>query len=304
MSAPVQQQPAPVSAPVQEQAVPSPPAVASAAGSRRSGVDVAARRAELEQRVQVLDSQNCFEILGLPQDAAQEQVQAAYFQAAKIWHPDRQPAELSDVRPQIARLFARISDAYQTLSDPAKRAEHVKSIAAGGGTPQQAAQVARIVDAAFEFQKAEILLKKGDLAGAEALATTAVQADPEQPEYLATLAWIQFQRRPPPPGFQAGQETNHWDDLLRVLDAVLTKEPRYERGVFYRATMLKRAGRGKQAMVDFRLAAELNPRNTDALREVRLFDMRRGQPGAAPRGRAEVAAKPAEGGLFNRLFKK
>jgi curved DNA-binding protein CbpA len=309
----------PVAAPARPAAPPAPaPAPAAArpaaapAPARRPGVDVAARRAEVERLVQVIDKQNYFEILGVPQDVPDAKIQAAYFEAAKTWHPDRQPAELADVKPQIARIFARISEAYQTLSDPAKRAEYAKSVAQGGGTADEKEKVARIVDAAMEFQKADILLRKGDLVAAEALATRAVQADPGQPEYMAVLAWIHFQRRPAPPGFQEGQYSDHWDDLIRLYDSVLAKEPRYERGLYYRGMILKRSGRPDKAIADFKLAAELNPRNTDAVREVRLHQMRAGQakPAGAPqpsRGQdagKKDAGKKDEGGLLGRLFKK
>ncbi|MEP7122959.1 MAG: tetratricopeptide repeat protein, partial [Byssovorax sp.] len=159
---------------------------------------------------------------------------------------------------------------------------------------------ARVIDAAMEFQKAEILLKKNDLAGAELLATACVRADPEQPEYLALLVWIQAQRRGDPPGMKEGQTSAHFDDLIKLLDGVLAKEPSYERAIYYRGVLLKRAGRHEKAMRDFKQAVELNPKNLDAVREVRLHDMRkRGQPGAKP-----DPAAPDGGGLFGKFFKR
>ena len=65
-------------------------------------------------------------------------------------------------------------------------------------------------------------------------------------------------------------------------------------------------------MKDFKKASELNPRNLDALREVRLHNIRGGQskppPGGGGGGGGRPGGKPPQpetlGGLFGKLFKK
>lgn len=260
----------------------------------------AARKAEIERRYQAIDTEDFFQILGLTRETPADQIRNAYFALAKTWHPDRVPPELAEVKPLVARVFARISDAFQTLNDAAKRKEYLDRIQAGGGSHDDDDEIARVVDAAMEFQKAEILLKKNDLVGAETLATNCVRADPAQPEYLALLVWIQAQRRGDPPGMREGQTSPHFDDLIRLLDGVLAKEPSYERAIYYRGVLLKRAGRHEKAMRDFKRAVELNPKNLDAVREVRLHDMRkRGQAPAKPE-----PSSPDGGGLFGKFFKR
>src|SRR5262249_27251066 len=143
------------------------------------------------------------------------------------------------------------------------------------GALEDEAKIARVVDAALELQKAEILLKKNDLAGAEALAARAAEADPGQPEHRTLLAWIRALRRGDPPGMKGGMTSAHFDDLISVLDDVLAKEPGYERALYYRGVLQKRAGRVEKAIRDFKAVADLNPKNLDAVREVRLYEMRR-----------------------------
>jgi curved DNA-binding protein CbpA len=260
----------------------------------------AARRADIEKRAQSIDSEDYFQMLGLARDVPPEQIRNAYFALAKQWHPDRVPPELAEVKPLVAKVFARISDAFQNLNDATKRKDYLARIQAGGGTPEDDEKIARVVDAAMEFQKAEILLKKNDLAGAEQLATACVRADPEQPEYLALLVWIQAQRRGDPPGMREGMTSTHFDDLIKLLDGVLAKEPSYERAIYYRGVLLKRSGRVDKALRDFKRAVELNPKNIDAVREVRLNDMRkRSQPGTKPE-----SGSPDGGGLFGKFFKR
>ena len=250
----------------------------------------------------MIDSEDYYQMLGVTPEATPEQIKSAYFALAKSWHPDRLPGELLAIKPLVARVFARFSEAYQTLSDPAKSKEYAQLIKAGGGSPDDQEKVARVVDAALEFQKAEILLKKNDVAGAEQLAARAVQADPDQPEYMTLLIWIRALRRGDPTELREGQTSTHYDDLIRVLDGILAKEQEFERALYYRGVLLKRSGRIEKAIRDFRLSAQLNPKNLDAVREVRLYEMRKRGAGGAP---AKEAPKGAEqDGLFGKFFKR
>lgn len=283
---------------------PAPPAAPSPArpAPAKPPVDLAARRAEIEARAASIDTQDYFQILGITPETPSSALQTAYFSLAKTYHPDRLPAELSDLRPVVARVFAQISEAYRTLSDPSRRAEYV-SLGSPTSAHEDPAKVARAVDAALEFQKAEALLKSNDLIGAELLARKAFEADPEQPDHIALLTWIQAQRRAPPPSLRDGAVSTHYDDLIKILDVVLAKEPRFERALFYRGTLLKRSGRVERALADFRLVAELNPRNIDAAREVRLHEMRTGGGSKAPRPPGSPEA-PEGSGIMNKLFKR
>src|SRR5262249_43808564 len=161
--------------------------------------------------------------------------------------------ELVDLKPQVSKVFAKMSDAFQALNDAEKRAEYVKKLHDGGAADADQEKVARAVDAALDFQKAEIMLKKHDLNGAETLPGRAAAADPDPPEYIALLVWIQAMRRGDLPVLAEGARTTHYDDLIKTLDALLSKEPRYERALFYRGMLLKRSGYPDKAIRDFRL---------------------------------------------------
>jgi hypothetical protein len=260
--------------------------------------EVAARRAQIEERVASIDGEDYFQMLGVDRDAQPDELKAVYFALVKVWHPDRLPRDLAAMKPQVARVFARLTEAYQTLADNELRADYVRVLGEGGGTPEDQEKIARTVDAALEFQKAEILLKKHDLAGAEDLVRRAAESDPEQHDYLALLTWIQALRRGDPPSLQEGKTTSHYDDLIEILNSILLKEPRYERALFYRGMLLKRSGSLEAAIRDFRLAAEINPRNIDAVREVRLHQMR------TRTGAAQPPPAQGGGGLFGKFFKR
>ncbi|AKT37757.1 DnaJ domain-containing protein [Chondromyces crocatus] len=286
-------------APLSERKGPSPAAAAAVASPDRAAVDarVAARKAEIEARAATIETEDLFQVLGVTQEVAPERIRTSYFALAKQWHPDRLPVELQEVKPLVSKVFARISEAYQTLTDPERRREYVASLAEGAPEDDEE-KLARAFDAALEFQKAEVLVKKRDLVNAEVLVRRAVEADPDQPEYVTLLAWVRALRRGDPPQFQEGAQSPHFDDLIELLDAVVAREPRYERALFYRGSLLKRTGHLDRAAADFRLAAEINPKNLDAVREVRLHDMRkRSAPEPAP-------TAPGGSGLINKIFKR
>ncbi len=267
---------------------------------RAAVVDIAARRAEIQARSSAVEYESYFEVLGVPKTATGEEIRNAYFALAKRWHPDRTPAELAELKPLVSSVFARIGEAYGALGDAEKRAAYLQSLEApvAATSPEEEEQVVRAVNAALEFQKAEALLKKNDLPGAERHVRLAADADPGQPEYTTLLVWITALRRGEPKDLAPGATTTHYDDLITMLDEVLRGDPRYERALFYRGMLLKRSGHGDRALRDFRLAAELNPRNLDAQREVRLHEMRTRD------GRPKEGAEPPQASIFSKWFKR
>ncbi len=310
---------------VEERAVPSrpdsrvasplPSKLSDSSGPRSSRPSLAPmhdlRKKEILSRAATIKSENYFEMLGVERTASIEDVQAAYLQLAKIWHPDRLPPFLTDVKEPCATVFAHLSEAHQTLTDPKLRDQYMKLLKEGGATPEDQAQIAAVLEAATNFQKAEICLRRQDFAQAEALCKRAHEAEPRQPEYLALLSWLESMK----PENQAPKGTL---ECIAKLDQVLQWNDRCERAYFYRGMLHKRLHNTAAAVRDFRKAVDLNPRNIDAAREVRLFDMRKAKnSGAPPRrdsdktpaGRPSQRPKrrdsePSLSRLFGKLFKK
>lgn len=247
------------------------------------------QRAEIEARASSLDDQTYFQILGIEEGASANDVQSAYFKLAKSWHPDRLHASLADVKPKVAMVFARINEAYQTLSNADKRSEYEETVKQGGGTARDRELVERVIDSALLFQKGEVMFRKGSYKQSEEMVKRAVDADPDQPEYRALLAWIQAHCLGQPP--EGADDRRHfYRDQIKMLDVVIKQEADYERALFYRGQLLKRSGFEEAALKDFRKVVQLNPRNIDAAREVRLSQMR--------------SKKEEKTGIFGRFFNK
>jgi len=150
------------------------------------------------------------------------------------------------------------------------------------------------------MQRAEQLLEQHKLIEAEAEAKLAIEHDPSLLDCQALYAWIQACR----PGNAA--------DLPRCLEIMtnaLEYNPIHETLRFRRAQLLSRLGQVDEALREYRLIVELNPRHTNAMREIRLWEMRNprksGRSGEFSRTLGMRASdRPPAPGLFGRLFKK
>ena len=62
---------------------------------------------------------NYYEILGIDKEATQDEIKSAYKAKAMHVHPDRNQDD-----PKAKEKFQTINKAYETLSDPEKRAQY------------------------------------------------------------------------------------------------------------------------------------------------------------------------------------
>jgi Tfp pilus assembly protein PilF len=166
------------------------------------------------------------------------------------------------------------------------------------------ATVAKVVEAATAFQKAEVCFRRSDFTQAEALCRKALADDTTQPDYHAMLAWLVALK----PENQSPAKTL---ESIQMLERAIAINEKCERAFFWRGMLYKRLNKNDLAVKDFRSAVDLNPHNIDAAREVRLYNMRGGRRSSKPPApskrptlsppKSSDAGKP---GLLGRLFKK
>jgi curved DNA-binding protein CbpA len=226
-----------------------------------------ARRAEIAARAAAVATDDLFAVLGLPRGAGVAEAKAAYFALVKRWHPDRLPPDLADVKDDVARVFARIAEAYQTLGDETKRARYLEELERGATAADEQAEVARVMEASNAFAKALFFVGKGQLAEAAPFAKKAFDLEPSDPDHVAVWAFLQS-------GEPERRAKGRYDDLLGLLDRAVASNPHNERARYYRGVILKSAGRLGEAIRDFRAVVDANPKHVDAAREVRLHQMR------------------------------
>lgn len=246
-------------------------------------------RSKILAKADQVDSQNHYEVIGVAKSAAKEDIQKAFFALAKVWHPDKLPTALSDVRDACSKVFARLSEAHSVLIDPARRGDYDKALREGIGSVEEQQKVQEVLEASNNFQKALIFLKRNDTAQGEELARKALAADPTQADYLALVTWLDAQK-------PVNQNRDKTIALITKLDEAIRMNGNCERAHYYRGMLHKRTDNVKQAIKDLKRAVELNPHNLDAAREIRLHTMRTAD--------AKGAKPDSIGGLFGKLFKK
>jgi len=142
----------------------------AADGAQRSSEEEAAD-ARLERRLddmlQRFEVASHYEILSIAPDATTDQIQAAYHELAKEFHPDRFPAEQfsPEFRARVEKLFTSINGAYTILSDPAARITYDDSRLAQSQV--EAAQRARVGMAADNEKIADALFRAGRMSMAQ-----------------------------------------------------------------------------------------------------------------------------------------
>jgi curved DNA-binding protein CbpA len=243
-------------------------------------------RDEIESKLHGFDASSLYELLEVPADASAEQIGQAFPNLARRWHPDRLSPEHAELREVVTRVFARMTEASRVLGNPTSRKAYDESLGTRGAEQIEQEQVFQVLRAAEAFQKSEILLKKRDAEGAEALARIAHEGDPDQPEYAALYAWIRARRAD---ASEADVATS-----LALLKKAIAKQTDNVKIHYYLACVLKLAGQHGAAMREFRHVAERDPNNVDAAREIRLHDMRKGNS----------KAPPAEPSVFGKFFKR
>jgi tetratricopeptide (TPR) repeat protein len=274
---------------------------------RRSGYPPRIRHARayegegkgLEARAKTILAVDYFVALGVPKTASPDDVQRAFLEAVKTWHPDRVPSGLEAMRPVFAQVFGRLEVARATLADPARKLKYVEELT----RPQKRASASDIssAEATLEFKKAEAFLKRNDMVQAEAHLRRARELAPANVDIHSTLISVRAKPTSTPEELKV---------FLNELDDLLKSDPKCARAYFVRGQLRKRLGLLRESCADFEQVVQLEPSNIDATREVRLYKMRLGgaaSPAAPkPAGASDGADGEAPGvaGFFKKLFKR
>lgn len=243
---------------------------------------------EVKARCAAIENENYFEMLGVAREAPVSAVQPAYFKLVKKWHPDRVPKELAELRPYVEAIFRHLTRAQEILSDEAERGSYLTTVQEGGGTPEADRKLAMIIQAAMEFRKVEVMMRRGELDDALELVDAILEFNADDPDYHATRGWIVYT--------QTKGAAEKRKEILTSLDRAIELADNHDKAHYYKGLALKRWGSREQALVHFQAAAKANPRNIEAVREVRIATMR------GDTGETEKSGGKAKDSLLGKLF--
>jgi CheY-like chemotaxis protein len=230
-----------------------------------------ALRSELAATAERLRGQSYFEMLGVDELADEESIERAYDEAARRAHPDRYHSASAAVRQLAEEVHQLLSRARETLLDPRRRREHEleRQLERRRGERKAAEREEgqRALDAEIEFQKGDALLRSRDYENALGSFGRALQQYPEEGEYHAHYGWCLYLCHPD----DAGIVQEAIEHVQRGLKLARDREKPY----LFLGRLYKAVGKGAAAEKMFTRAIQIRPDCVEALRELRLINLRR-----------------------------
>jgi len=227
------------------------------------------RLAELSARLEEVAELDHFEVLGIARSASSGEIRRAFVEQAKLCHPDK----LGDTDPELhelaSQLFARLSEAHETLSDPKQREAYVQQLATGAGKAADRVEVSRILNAEQVFQKADGQARRKEWDAAIETLREALHLDPEEGEFHALLGWCVFMQAPQDRGARAS--------AIETLRRSISLGPNSPSGYFYLGRLQRICDQLPEAEKMFRKILELRPQYVEAAQELRLIERRKNE---------------------------
>jgi len=189
--------------------------------------------------------------LGLPEEAGPEEVRRAYLLAAKRLHPDSIPRELDHLRADLRKIFASLSEAYESLRSGQRNEAN---------------------DRRWEKLRAEGLAALAECQWEEAcLAFESALEIRDTPEVRAHALWAAYND----PANRDPQRQR------RELEALYDAFPDCDAVCYYTGALARLDGDTELAERRFRAAIQSNPQHREARQELRLLEIRRMTRGPA-----------------------
>jgi CheY-like chemotaxis protein/DnaJ-domain-containing protein 1 len=229
------------------------------------------QRAALTALLERLGNPSPFEKLGIARDAKEDAIRSAYMTLAKETHPDRYANASQAARDLAEQAFREVTRAYEVLSDPVRLAAYREDPLKDRKESQALDEAQRAIAAEREFQRGEARLRSHDWSGALTHFERAVDLYPEEGEYLAYCGWAYYLTH------------GHAEDVFRHSFALVKKgaklAPDRDKPYLFLGRLCQAAGRLELAERMFTKAVECRPDSIEALRELRLLQMRRPKRG-------------------------
>jgi tetratricopeptide (TPR) repeat protein len=225
------------------------------------------KSAELAMLSQRFRGQGLFQILDVPESADEQQIQEAYGKLCERTHPDRVSHATEAVKVLAAEVFGLVANAYETLIDPRRRQGYLLGLKKADREAAEREVGKRALEAEMQFQQGDAALRARDYASALRCFGRALELYPDEGEYHAHYGWTLHLAHPSDPAI-ASEAMEHVQRALKLA-------PDREKPYLFMGRLCKAIGRADVAEKMFARALKIQPECLDALRELRLINMRR-----------------------------
>ncbi len=231
-----------------------------------------------------LEGKSYYEILGINKSARKEEIKNAYFGLVKKFHPDANPDLNKDIREKTEEIFTKITVAYETLYDDAKRKEYDSR----DEVEKVKSQVKLLYDAEIAYKAGEAFLNQRRYREAQEKFLEAVNLNPEEAAYLGALVWARF--------LGENDKDRILNDVKKQLEKAIGINPKVAENHYYLGSLYKHLEDLNRAEACFLRAVECNPNYIEAKRELRLLQQRKSD--------SNIRDKKREKKFWSSLFKK
>lgn len=222
---------------------------------------------EFSQRVKefhsTLSEKDYYGILGVSDDATQDEIRDSYYTLVKDFHPDVNQSIPSDIREKAQEIFTAVNSAYETLSDSEKR----KSYNSEEEITELKTQAQSIYEAEIEFKRGIVLLVQRNYEEAASKLSEALKINPEESAYIGAYAWARY--------LSTEDKNGTVTDIIGDLKRAIEINPSIAENYYYLGSINKSQGDVDNAEQNYLKAIETDPEYIEAKRELRLINSRK-----------------------------
>ncbi len=251
-----------------------------------------ALRVELANLANRIQNRDFFGVLDVPITATDEEIRVAHACLAKRTHPDRFHGSSSSIRQLASEVFDRIAQAHSAIGTADARRSYAEELARGRRLEVVEDEGRRALRAETEFQKGEARMAVRDYEGALLCFGRAMENFPSEGEYRSYYGWCLY-RCHPGNDVMLGEALEHCREGLKL--AKDREKPYLLLGRLYKA--MGKTGAAKKM---FSRAVEIKPQCVEAMRELRIMNMRRDKAQGLAQGIAQGMGK----GVLKRIFRR
>ncbi|MFQ5671106.1 MAG: DnaJ domain-containing protein [Acidobacteriota bacterium] len=204
--------------------------------------------------VQAAEGRNFYGLLEIDRTADEDTIRNAYYALARKFHPDRLRGPVAATcRDHAETYFAGVSEAYNTLARPERRAEYDKGLQTGRSQRDTRKSIDSAALARQNFEEGRRALAKADFHRAAQFFENAVTLAPERAEYHRELGIVCMHN----PRWKKKAE----ESLCKAVEI----QPADTRALVHLGTLYRKNGLKHRAMETFRRALQWDPENEVAL---------------------------------------